>query len=63
MTWLTQDSPGGVHVIPEDDLLYHTETESCSCVPVVTEIGYECCHGKMAVRRMFTHNAMDGRPD
>lgn len=63
--WLTQDSPGGVHVLPLDDLIIHVQTEACPCAPRIEGIGYTCWdHGSagvLAVRRQFVHAAMDGR--
>lgn len=62
--WLTQDTPGGIHVLPLDDLIVHVEGQHCSCAPRVVEIGYTCWDhegGRCAVRRQFVHAAMDGR--
>lgn len=61
--WLTQDTPGGVHVLPLDDLIVHEKSEHCTCAPVIIQMGYTCWDhgGKAAVRRRVDHHAMDGR--
>lgn len=63
--WLTQDTPGGVHCLPLDDLIVHVHGEACPCAPRILTIGYTCWdHGQagvLATRRQFVHAAMDGR--
>jgi hypothetical protein len=54
------DSADGVHVIPVDDLVIHTESSNCFCGPATTWVSNECC-GKMSVKRLVNHVAMDGR--
>ena len=67
MSWTMTDTPAAVHILPEDDIILHTESLHCTCVPVVEEQGSTCHgHGPMGtctVRQVVTHQAMDGRPD
>ena len=67
--WLTVDRPGGVHVVPLDDVIPHDETSSCMCAPKVSLVSAPdiivCAGGQhratQFVRRMIVHEAMDGR--
>lgn len=79
MSWLTQDSPGGVHVIPLGDDLCHEESEHCACQPkvvvlngpgVVVHKQIPTSDGPVCkavlyqrVRKLVTHSAWDGRPE
>jgi hypothetical protein len=38
VTWIVQDSPGGVHVIPVGDDLDHEERTDCACQPKVVMV-------------------------
>ena len=61
--WLTQDTPGGVHVMPIDDLVLHRESECCVCHPSIRLEGTTCLGwDKLHVRKVIVHAAMDGRP-
>lgn len=42
-----------MHVIPHNDLIEHTESEDCVCMPQGTELG----HGQW----MYSHSSLDGR--
>lgn len=64
--WLTEQVPGGIHVVPLDDLIIHTRDYACPCAPRIDTIGYTCWdhHGQagvLAITRQFVHEAMDGR--
>lgn len=63
-SWLTQDTPAGVQVMPIDDLILHTHS-GCPCNPRVEQHGSTCWgeeHGpKLWVRTVTVHEAMDGR--
>lgn len=67
--WLTVDLPGGVHVIPLDDIILHSESSSCTCAPRVSLVPacdvVVCSGGRhravQFVRHMIFHEAMDGR--
>lgn len=63
MSWLTQDKPSGVQVVPLDDLIVHKDV-GCPCAPVVKRVGHTCWDegdGKLAIRTVTVHQAMDGR--
>lgn len=62
VSWSTTDTPGGVHVVPVGDSVEHRESESCPCSPVVELHAGTCgCWGKLYLRRLVSHHAMDGR--
>lgn len=59
-TWRVTDTIGGVHSIPEDDLIWHTESEACFCSPDV-EIMHVRGSYRVSLRKLVVHNAMDDR--
>jgi hypothetical protein len=68
--WLCVDIPGnGVHVLPIDDLIVHSESRSCFCCPRVSLVhagSVVVCDGRrhtpaQFVRELVVHEAMDGR--
>lgn len=59
--WLTVDRPGGVHVLPINDIVEHRESPSCVCAPRVSLCDVQP-HGRYQfVRQLVVHEAMDGR--
>lgn len=58
--WSVVDAPSGVHALPDDDLIVHTESETCFCNPTVER---QAVHQQeyLHVRKLVVHNAMDGR--
>ena len=58
--WTSVSCEDGVHTIPDDDLIVHTESAGCFCNPEVKEFGV---HGQWVhtVRKLIIHHAMDGR--
>ncbi len=42
-----------LHIIPHNDLIEHTESEDCVCVPQTTDLG--------GGQWMHTHSSLDGR--
>jgi hypothetical protein len=40
--WLTVDIPGGVHVLPLEDLIVHSESRHCPCAPRVSLVDGPC---------------------
>lgn len=60
--WLTSDLGHGVHVVPLDDIVWHTPSPACACAPRIENQGTTCwCTGTLYVRQVVIHNAMDGR--
>lgn len=53
MSWTaTDDTPGISHVIPDDDVLEHDESNTCDCEPIIEII---------PEGQIIRHNAYDGR--
>lgn len=57
-----RDIGASIHVMPEDDILYHHQSPACPCVPKIERQGTTChCTGNLYVRIVTVHNAMDSR--
>ena len=64
MTWETSEEIASVQVRPDDDIIEHVSSPHCPCAPQVTWYGTTSrIWGKLEVTPIYTHNAMDGRPD
>ncbi len=68
MGWRVYDLPNAVIQLPTDDVLVHTLHENCPCDPEVTSVAYTSFpegvpEGKLAIRKLIEHEAMDGRED
>ena len=63
--WEVHDTVTGVHCFPVDDLIVHFDSEWCTCAPKIQTKGTTCWgHGPMgnlAVKKVYVHEAMDGR--
>lgn len=59
MRWTaTQSEPGAdVHVMPNDDLVEHTETDDCVCVPTPEAVKRD----DGSIGWLYTHHSLDGR--
>lgn len=52
--WLAiAKGPDEMHIIPNNDLIEHTESDECVCGPATTDLGDE--------QWMYTHASLDGR--
>lgn len=59
MTWTAVESdthPGTVHVIPDDDLIHHTE-HGCACGPRTEPVQRD----DGSYGWLLTHHSLDGR--
>ena len=59
MTWTaTQSAPGAdVHVLPDNDLIPHTERDDCACGPTPEAVK----RNDGSIGWLNTHHSLDGR--
>ena len=55
--WLAQQTDDGAHVLPIDDVVEHTESVECVCVPHVELMVDDSGNPTSLV----THHSLDGR--